>query len=249
MSVLPTLRNWRDIQTLTLVSLYFVLVWVLWNKEAQLGWWLVPTFLATCWWSFVGAATTHNTMHCRVFKERWANKLWQLVLTLTYGHPVSTYVPGHNLSHHKFTQLRKDIMRTQKLQYKHNFLNLVLFQPTVSIDVLKSDLKFIRMQQLAGRPFVDQVMRELVFLVLVMVSLAYIDLRKFFFFFHVPHLFGQWAIVTMNLLQHDGCDTVPEGVTGNFNHSRNFTGFLLNFLTMNNGYHSIHHMKPVRLHV
>lgn len=239
------MRNLNDIRTVCIASLYFVFTYILWAKGDDMGWFVIPMFLLVCGWSWIGATITHNTMHCRVFKERWANKAFQLMLTLTYGHPVSTYVPGHNLSHHRFTQLKKDIMRTQKLQYKWNFLNLVMFQPKVSIDVLKSDMKFIRMQQLAGRPFVHQAMREFAFLFIVMATLAYMDIRKFFFYFHFPHLFGQWGIVTINLLQHDGCDIVPEGETKpNYNHSRNFTGWLLNFLTMNNGYHTIHHMNP-----
>lgn len=244
MITLPTVRNTEDLRTITLVSMYFAMVYVAWKYETLLGLWVYPLVVLICGFSFVGATATHNTMHCKVFKERWANKTWQLMLTLTYGHPVSTYVPGHNLSHHKYTQLKKDIMRTSKLRWKWNFLNFVLFQPTVAGDVLKSDLKFLRLQYLLGRPFFVQVMRELLWLVVVMVSLCVLDWRKFLVYFHLPHLFGQWGIVTMNLLQHDGCDIVPEGVTGNYNHSRNFTGWLLNFLTMNNGYHTIHHMFP-----
>ena len=108
-------------------------------------------------WSFIGATVVHNTMHCRMFKERWANKLWQLLLTLTYGHPVSSYVPGHNLrymqpcsthtmwvllsmvclgmlmtspvcSHHMHTQLEDDLMRTSKVRFRWHFLNGLLFQ-------------------------------------------------------------------------------------------------------------------------
>lgn len=240
-----TLRNSADVRTLCLVAFYFFLVAVCWNFEDQVGWFIIPLVLATCWWSFIGAATTHNTMHCKVFKERWANKVWQLILTLTYGHPVSSYVPGHNLSHHRFTQLKKDIMRTQKLRWKCNFFNLIFFQPTVAGDVLKSDLKFLRLQHVLKRPFIIQASRELAFLALVMASLAYMDWRKFLLYFHLPHLFGQWGIVTMNLLQHDGCDIVPEGSTEpNYNHARNFVGGMLNWLTMNNGYHTVHHMNP-----
>ena len=77
-------------------------------------------------------------------------------------------------------------------------------------------------------------------LLIVTITLITIDFRKFMLYFMVPHLFGQWGIVTMNLLQHDGCDTIAEGkMEGEFNHSRNFTGWLLNFLTMNNGYHTV----------
>lgn len=48
----------------------------------------------------------------------------------------------------------------------------------------------------------------------------------------------------MNVLQHDGCDIVPADDTTNPNTARNFVGSWLNFLTMNNGYHAIHHRHP-----
>ena len=46
-----------------------------------------------------------------------------VLLTISYGHPSSTYVPGHNLSHHKYTQSEKDFMRTSKVNFKWNLLN------------------------------------------------------------------------------------------------------------------------------
>ena len=55
----------------------------------------------------------------------------------------------------------------------------------------------------------------------------------------IPHQYAAWGIITMNLLQHDGCDEKSE-----YNHSRNFVGKLVNWFTYNNGYHTIHHMEP-----
>jgi len=58
------------------------------------------------------------------------------------------------------------------------------------------------------------------------------------------------SIVTLNLLQHDGCTTPKEGEARagvdfqEYNCSRNFTGWLLNYLCFNNGYHTIHHAYP-----
>ncbi len=63
-------------------------------------------------------------------------------------------------------------------------------------------------------------------------------------YWHGPHFFGQWAIVTMNLLQHDGCEVAPPLDKENYNTSRNFVGPVINFLAFNNGYHMIHHIYP-----
>ena len=56
-------------------------------------------------------------------------------------------------------------------------------------------------------------------------------------FLGVPWLFGQWGIIAINLVQHDGCDPTSE-----FGHSRNFVGRTLNWCLCNNGYHTVHHM-------
>jgi hypothetical protein len=89
------------------------------------------------------------------------------------------------------------------------------------------------------------VLKEFSVLLAVQIVLFYISPWKFFLFFYVPHLFGQWAIVTMNLLQHDGCAEFVRGEKYiNFNTARNFTDPLMNFVVMNNGYHTIHHLVP-----
>jgi len=192
--------------------------------------------------SFQGAVATHNTMHCAIFNSevRWANKLIQVILTLSYGHPVSTYVPGHNLSHHRYTQLRKDAMRTSKLQFRWHMLNGLFFQPIVARDVLYNDIRYTLLQYRLGRPFFKQAFREFIVLILIQVVLVAINWKKFLIYVYLPHFFAQWAIVSINLLQHDGCDGTSDGA----NCARNFTGKLLNFLLMNNGYHTIHHIKP-----
>jgi len=52
----------------------------------------------------------------------------------------------------------------------------------------------------------------------------------------------------MNMLQHDGCDVNVDLDSSvevkNWNGARNFVGPVINYLTFNNGYHTIHHMYP-----
>lgn len=233
------LRYRADIRTLAFVAIYFGLVAVQWAYAPTELAIAIPLVVLTCWFSFFGAVATHNTIHSPVFHQRWLNRLFQVVLTLTYGHPVSAYVPGHNLSHHKYTQSAKDVMRTTKVRYRWNLLNGLLFQPRVVKDILPADLRYFKAMYRRNPPWFWQMMLESVVFLGVMAALLVLDWKKFIVYVLIPHQYAAWGIVTMNFLQHDGCDENSE-----HNHSRNFVGKVVNWFTYNNGFHSIHHMHP-----
>ena len=71
------------------------------------------------------------------------------------------------------------------------------------------------------------------------IGLLLLNWRSTLIYFGVPWLFAQWGIVTINLLQHQDCDHDSA-----FNHSRNITGRFINWLFLNNGLHTAHHLRP-----
>jgi len=233
------LRYRSDIRTVSFVSLYFVLLAGVWVWTPVVWWHAVPAFAALCVLAFMGAVTTHNSLHCPPFKYRWMNKVWQVVLTLTYGHPVSSYVPGHNLSHHKYTQSRKDVMRTSKARFRWNVLNLLFFVALISPSIMRADSMYVKRTRHKNPRWFKQLLLEMSAFWAAQIALFVIDWRKAIIFWLLPHLYAQWGIVTMNLLQHDGTDEKTE-----YDHSRNFVGGFVNWWTYNNGYHTIHHLKP-----
>jgi len=136
-------------------------------------------------------------------------------------------------------------MRTSKVQYKWHILNLILFQPTVAMDVFIMDIRYTSLQRIMQKPFFVNVCYEWTALIVSQFLLLLLDYRKFLLYIYIPHLFAQWAIVTMNILQHDGCEVEQkDDVVKNYNTARNFTGKTINLLTFNNGFHTIHHMFP-----
>ena len=167
---------------------------------------------------------THNIMHSALFWKPWANKVTQLLLTLTYGHPVSSYVPGHNLSHHKYTQSKRDVMSSYLVKSKYHAINFLNFQPSVGLSVMQSDFRYIMFQKERGNwMFVSQAMRELTFLMFVQAALMYTSIPVVHAFL-CAHFFAQYAIVTLSLLQHDGCEVYDRNrPTIDWNTSRNFT--------------------------
>lgn len=233
------LRYRADLKTLTFVAIYFALVALQWVCAPASPAVAAPLFVLTCWFSFFGAVATHNTVHSPVFTSRGMNRIFQVVLTFTYGNPVSSFVPGHNLSHHKHTQSRRDVMRTSKTRHRWHLLNGLFFIVHVAGAILKGDQRYFKAMFRRNPPWARQMATEWLLLHGTYLVLLAVDWKKFLFYVFLPHKYAAWGIITMNLLQHDGCDERSE-----FNHSRNFVGKLVNWWTYNNGYHTLHHFEP-----
>lgn len=207
---------------------------------AELPWWaLVPWVAAAAWMSWLTAVITHNTVHVPMFKSRGLNNAMQYLLTITYGHPVSAFVPGHNLSHHCHTQTRRDVMRTTKLRFRWNLLNLLLAPPVLARDIMASDYAYAKaMRTERPRWFRQWVSEYVVFWAFTIALLVYSPLA-FVICVMIPRTAASGGIVGINFLQHDGADH-----KSTWNHSRNFVGPWINWWAFNNGYHTIHHMEP-----
>lgn len=234
-----------DLRTICLTSCYFILFLALWltypgQFTSSIGCLLfVPLWCALCYLSFLGSVATHNVIHCPMFTVKWMNRGFQIVLSLVYGHPVTSYVPGHNLSHHKYTQQLKDVMRTTKVQYTRHWMNGIMFFVRIGLDMIANDAGYFKIQRRMGRPIVKQLETEQYILWSIALVLALWDWKRWIVVAFLPHLYAKFCIITLNLLQHDGCDSLSR-----FNFSRNFTGTWLNFFCYNNGYHTVHHLHP-----
>lgn len=232
------LRYRADARTLAFVATYFGLVAAGFVLRPSHPLAVAGLVLVTCFFSFFGAVITHNTVHAPVFTSRGVNRVFQVILTLTYGHPVSSFVPGHNLSHHKYTQSRRDVMRTSKVRFRWHLLNGLFFMFRMGPDIMRSDARYGAAMRKRKPVWFRQMLIEMAVLYLALGLTLWLDWRSFLLYVFVPHRYAGWGIITMNLLQHDGCDE-----TSDYNHSRNFVGWLVNWFTFNNGYHTIHHMQ------
>lgn len=239
------LRYRADIRTLAFMATYFGLVAVMWTVPSldifsgASPFVAAPLFILTCFFSFFCAVATHNTVHSPVFEKRTQNRIFQVALTTTYGHPVSAFVPGHNLSHHKHTQTRRDVMRTSKARFGWHLLNGLFFIVKVAPAIMKGESAYFKTMKQRLPAWYRQYQIEFWVLHGLYLALLLADWKKFLVFVFLPHKYAAWGIITMNMLQHDGCDENTE-----WNHSRNFVGRLVNWFTFNNGYHTIHHMHP-----
>lgn len=233
------LRYTADIRSLAFVAFYFALVVGQWIYAPSTWWLALPLFLLTCLFSFFGAVITHNTVHCPVFERRGVNRAFQVLLSLTYGSAVSAFVPGHNLSHHKHTQTFKDVMRTTKVRHEWNFLNMLEFAPKVGVAIMKNDVAYVGAMKGTHKKWFRQYQIETATVLVITIGLFLLDWKKALFYWQIPHFYAAWGIISMNYLQHDGCD-----FDHRYNHSRNFVGKFVNWWTFNNGFHGIHHDRP-----
>jgi beta-carotene hydroxylase len=234
------LRYAADWRTLFFVAIYCSLVFTIFYLwETLVMWQLILLFIAMCNMSFFSAVMVHNTIHCPIFKQRWLNKLFQYVLSFCYGHAVSAFVPGHNFSHHKYTQGEKDVMRTTKMRFKWNLLNQLFFFHRMVFDITRDEKAFAQSMRKVKPAWFRQYILELLFFFASQAVLAYINWKAFLLMVFLPHHYGVWGIVSVNFWQHDGCDP-----NHRYNHSRNFTGKVLNFFAFNNGFHAMHHNRP-----
>lgn len=233
------MRYSADLRSLAFVAIYFGLVAYQWFAGTLSLWLAVPLYIATCVFSFFGAVITHNTIHSPVFESRAVNRVFQVILSLTYGSAVSSFVPGHNLSHHKHTQTSRDVMRTSKVRHSWHVLNMVEFAPRVGVAIMKNDALYTKAMKGSHRSWFRQYQIETFTVLGLTAGLFLLDWKKALIYWFIPHLYAAWGIISINYIQHDGCD-----MDHPYNHSRNFVGKFVNWWTFNNGYHGLHHDRP-----
>jgi fatty acid desaturase len=143
-------------------------------------------------------------------------------------------------------------MRTSKVRYSSNLLNGLLFFFHVVSDVTHQDVMYVYRDWCLGRRTAWNALIETMVLLSFSLPLLVWNWKTWLILWHVPRFLCSYLIVSVNYLQHDGCDTEPENeaeakaqlAAGSINYARNFVGSLINFWTFNNGFHSMHHIKP-----
>ena len=227
--------DYRTIATVIAYGIFYPISWYFWG---QFGW-IGKTILVIvhCNWQFCIATIIHNTIHVPIFRSMAWNKAFQLLLSAVKGNPVSGYVPGHNLSHHKHMQTEFDASRTTRARFKWNLLNQSLFFFLCMFDIMKSEKAFVKRMKDVKPGWAKQYKHEAMLVGAIKITALIIDWQRMLFLIFLPNMYSLWGIFGTNYWQHDGCDE-----THPYNHSRSFTGKLFNLFTFNNGYHGIHHM-------
>jgi fatty acid desaturase len=195
--------------------------------------------LLTCALAFVACIIKHNHIHCRTFVIQHWNRVLDFWLSFCTGQSTTSVIPIHNERHHGRSHTRDDFVRSSLVNFRANWLNLLVFPCVVVFLVHRNKSSDIARWRTEKPHLYRQAQEERIAVLLFVAALLIFNLRATLIYFGIPCLFGQWAIVTINLLQHQDCDHGSE-----FDHSRNITGRFINWLFLNNGYHTAHHLKP-----
>jgi len=120
---------------------------------------------------------------------------------------------------------------------KNNFLTLVSY-PTISgYYQQKAIMVYLKEMKANNKEKFWVSISQYVVLVLWIAAALIIDWEKALLFVIIPQQVSLFSVLIFNYVQHVHANEESE-----WDHSRNFTGFL-NFLLFNNGYHTIHHHK------
>jgi fatty acid desaturase len=206
---------------------------------SQWIWFGVNPFLYT-WFLFMSVAVavmTHNHNHLPMWRSKVMNVLTDWWLTVFYGFPIFAWIPTHNKNHHRFNNREGDDSITYRISEKNNFLTLISY-PTISgYYQQKAIMVYLKDMKANNREKFWVSISQYVVLVLWIAAALIIDWEKALLFVIIPQQVSLFSVLIFNYVQHVHANEESE-----WNHSRNFTGFL-NFLLFNNGYHTIHHHK------
>lgn len=181
----------------------------------------------------------HSHQHLGLFNRTLYNNLFSVVLSLNLGQSGTGTIAMHQLNHHGHNNSELDMANSRLVKYRWNFLNL-LFYPFIIISNYRK-MKHSLLKELEGKRSGIKKVISIELWVIRIFAFAYllIDWKLFLLFVLIPYIFGVWAILAINLIQHQLTNEKNE-----HHHSTNFTGFFLNYFFLNNGYHSVHHQHP-----
>lgn len=207
--------------------------------HAASGWrslWLVALGVPL---AYLALVANHNHQHLAVFRPAWANRLYELVLTLGGGLPGSILIPLHNRNHHRERNGPGDFMPTALVDRWPGPLRLLAYPLAAAIAWAPHRRAVLARCRREHPGIWRRIAAQRAMLAAAMIAgLAWWPLDTLLVAL-LPWILAQFWVMNAIWLQHAGCDPAAED-----GHTRDFTGRWLNRLTFNGGYHLEHHDHP-----
>lgn len=234
-------RNPADYRTLLwALAMPVVLVAQLVNPR------LVPYLSPVSFYLAMAAGTmAHNHNHCPTFESKTVNSFYANWISVFYGYPAFAWIPTHNLNHHKHVNREGDATITWR-HTNRNTWYVALSYFFVSAYYQKFPIGEYIAKAKANNPKLHrQIVTQYVIWLTVLIGSGVVamtmhgigpGLKVWALAFGLPSFFGPWSMMWFNYMQHVHCDPWSK-----YDHSRNITGRIFNFLVFNNGLHTVHH--------
>ena len=232
--LMKILKNNKDIRTLVFLLLIVAIrlgIW--WYSPGYFFVWLpILTGLA-----FILYSIKHNQIHVTVFHTTFLNRLFDYIVGVFTGTSSNGVYIVHIVNHHKENNKNDDWGSTERVQNDFevlNFLRYIISTPLIFFRKKRQWLQNNSLSVIAKRSTYESWLILLTYILMMIFSF-----ESTILYIILPNILVQLVLVSFNYFQHRNCDPYSR-----YNHSRNFTGNLLNLLTFNNGYHTAHHLYP-----
>lgn len=182
--------------------------------------------------TFLILSIRHNIAHYSIFWTNYLNKGLNFLLCILTGVSSKGLEMIHVKNHHQFVNNKNDWGQTSPYRHSREWLNFIHY-------IIKTPFIFIRSVHQVSAPSHNprSIDWEIAIVLLNIIICLILFWKQTIFYVILPYIIGQILLVSFNYFQHRGCD--DETI---FKASRNFTGKWINRLTMNNGYHTAHHL-------
>jgi beta-carotene hydroxylase len=199
----------------------------------------VGFFFANTALAFVCTLVTHNQIHCATFSNRHVNRVFDFLLTFARGGTVTGMIVPHALNHHPTNGNEDDWIRTSLAREGWYPMRMVRYTFTALKSVATQKIRPGSPQLSAEKK--RHLVEEKIILWSIIVGLLIWNPLVALTLVGIPWITAMLALIAATIPQHDGCDPLSL-----YDHSRNFTSPVANWLFMNNGYHTVHHLFPDR---
>src|SRR5262249_9598343 len=146
----------------------------------------------------------HNHQHHPTFVPGPLNQGFGVLISLAMGVPATTIVAMHNFNHHVHNNHDEDFVRVSIVRFRWNLLNLVLFPFVAVAHYLPAKAREVRSWRTERPALYRQIMLERLTFYPFLISLFALRPLETLVYVVLPQLYGQWGILAINHVQHDG---------------------------------------------